>query len=237
MNRTAIRIAALFAASRSPAPPPRRHQLSVSRSAHGRRLDAASRGEESSRLAMEAADPRLPLARHASPPPLRRSCLAERRAVRARAQADGDGHRRDRAHRRPRRERRRRRRRGDLPRARSRPDRQRAGRAACATRCVPHDIVVARHPRPRPTSWSRARAARSRAKDSRPAWCARSPASQRNADANDLAVSFDNEVRTLHIEPSAELRHRPRSPSIRARGRFDVMFELPGGASRRPVLR
>jgi flagellar basal body P-ring formation protein FlgA len=59
------------------------------------------------------------------------------------------------------------------------------------------------------------------------------------ADAKNLAITFDNEVRTFHVEPGAEgdlrvqrLGFEPRS------GRFDVTFELPGSmAARRTALR
>jgi flagella basal body P-ring formation protein FlgA len=50
---------------------------------------------------------------------------------------------------------------------------------------------------------------------------------QPSTDAGNLAVSFDSEVQTLHVEPGTELRlarmtFEPRS------GRFDVVFERPG---------
>jgi flagella basal body P-ring formation protein FlgA len=59
------------------------------------------------------------------------------------------------------------------------------------------------------------------------------------AEVGNLAVSFDNEVRTLQVEPSAgadlrvqRLTYEPRN------GRFDVSFELPGSAAaRRQPLR
>jgi flagella basal body P-ring formation protein FlgA len=65
----------------------------------------------------------------------------------------------------------------------------------------------------------------------------RALAGQQNvADTGNLAVSFDNEVRTLQVEPSAsaELRvmrlvYDPRN------GRFDVTFDLPGSAVARRV--
>jgi flagellar basal body P-ring formation protein FlgA len=55
-------------------------------------------------------------------------------------------------------------------------------------------------------------------------------------NVNDLAVSFDNEVRTLHIEPGAELGIARLAFDQRTR-RFEAMLELPTGASRRPMLR
>ncbi len=59
------------------------------------------------------------------------------------------------------------------------------------------------------------------------------------AEAKNLAVSFDNEVRTLHVEPGvnaelaiSRLSYEPRSH------RFDVIFNLPGSiAARRLPLR
>jgi flagella basal body P-ring formation protein FlgA len=56
------------------------------------------------------------------------------------------------------------------------------------------------------------------------------------ADSKDLGASFDNEVRTLHIEPSAELSIARLSYDQRAR-RFDVLFDLPTSSARRPALR
>jgi flagellar basal body P-ring formation protein FlgA len=55
-------------------------------------------------------------------------------------------------------------------------------------------------------------------------------------NVNDLAVSFDNEVRTLHIEPGAELGIARLAFDQRTR-RFEAMLDLPTGASRRPMLR
>ncbi|SRR6266508_917725 len=59
------------------------------------------------------------------------------------------------------------------------------------------------------------------------------------ADAKDIAIAFDHEVRTLHVEPGAgaelvlaRLSYEPRSR------RFDAVLEPPGGAAaRRPPLR
>ena len=59
------------------------------------------------------------------------------------------------------------------------------------------------------------------------------------AEAKDLAVTFDNPVRTLHVEPGAggELAVARISYEPRTR-RFDVSFDLPGsGAARRSPLR
>lgn len=52
---------------------------------------------------------------------------------------------------------------------------------------------------------------------------------QQSADASHLTVTFDGEVRAIHVEPGTDLRivrlsYEPRS------GRFDVMFERPGRA-------
>jgi flagellar basal body P-ring formation protein FlgA len=55
-------------------------------------------------------------------------------------------------------------------------------------------------------------------------------------NVNDLAVSFDNEMRTLHIEPGAELGIARLAFDQRTR-RFEAMLDLPTGASRRPMLR
>jgi flagella basal body P-ring formation protein FlgA len=60
------------------------------------------------------------------------------------------------------------------------------------------------------------------------------------ADANNLAVTFDNEVRTLHVEPGAEAELRVARLAFEPRnGRFDVTFELPGSvvAARKVALR
>jgi flagellar basal body P-ring formation protein FlgA len=56
------------------------------------------------------------------------------------------------------------------------------------------------------------------------------------SNANDLAVSFDNEVRTLHIEPNAELGISRVALDQRTR-RFEAMLDLPAAAPRRPALR
>jgi flagellar basal body P-ring formation protein FlgA len=56
------------------------------------------------------------------------------------------------------------------------------------------------------------------------------------SNVNDLAASFDNEVRTLHIEPDAELGIARLTFDQRTR-RFEVMLDLPTGSSRRPALR
>jgi flagella basal body P-ring formation protein FlgA len=56
------------------------------------------------------------------------------------------------------------------------------------------------------------------------------------SNVNDLAATFDNEVRTLHIEPDAELGIARLTFDQRTR-RFEAMLDLPTGTSRRPVLR
>jgi flagellar basal body P-ring formation protein FlgA len=56
------------------------------------------------------------------------------------------------------------------------------------------------------------------------------------AEAKNLTASFDNEVRTFHIEPNAELGIARLAFDQRTR-RFEAVFDLPSGASRRPVLR
>ena len=56
------------------------------------------------------------------------------------------------------------------------------------------------------------------------------------SNVNDLAASFDNEVRTLHIEPDAELGVARLTFDQRTR-RFEAMLDLPTATSRRPVLR
>jgi flagella basal body P-ring formation protein FlgA len=56
------------------------------------------------------------------------------------------------------------------------------------------------------------------------------------SNANELAAAFDNEVRTLHIEPDADLGITRLTFDQRTR-RFEVMLDLPTGSSRRGVLR
>jgi flagellar basal body P-ring formation protein FlgA len=55
-------------------------------------------------------------------------------------------------------------------------------------------------------------------------------------ETKDLAVSFDNDVRTLQVEPTAELGIARLSYDQRTR-RFEAVLDLPSGASRRPLLR
>ena len=50
---------------------------------------------------------------------------------------------------------------------------------------------------------------------------------QRNTNAGNLTLTFDNEARTVHIEPGAELRMARMAFDPRS-GRFDVLFERPG---------
>jgi flagellar basal body P-ring formation protein FlgA len=59
------------------------------------------------------------------------------------------------------------------------------------------------------------------------------------AEPNNLAVTFDNEVRTLHVEPGADAELRVLRLAFEPRnGRFDVTLELPGSAAaRRGTLR
>ena len=56
------------------------------------------------------------------------------------------------------------------------------------------------------------------------------------SNVNDLAASFDNEVRTLHIEPNAELGIARLGYEPRTR-RFEAVLDLPTNSSRRAVLR
>jgi flagella basal body P-ring formation protein FlgA len=58
-------------------------------------------------------------------------------------------------------------------------------------------------------------------------------------DTGNMAVTFDNEVRTLQVEPSATAELRIlRLAYDQRNGRFDVSFELPGsGAARRLPMR
>jgi len=50
---------------------------------------------------------------------------------------------------------------------------------------------------------------------------------QRGTDAGNLTLTFDGEVRTIHIEPATELRIARLTFDPRS-GRFDVLFERPG---------
>ena len=50
---------------------------------------------------------------------------------------------------------------------------------------------------------------------------------QRNTDAGNLTLSFDNDPRPMHIEPGSELRIARMTFDPRS-GRFDVMFERAG---------
>ena len=55
------------------------------------------------------------------------------------------------------------------------------------------------------------------------------------ADAKNLSVIFDNEPRTIHVEPtSAELRVARMTFDPRT-GRFDALLELPGSAAPRAI--
>jgi flagellar basal body P-ring formation protein FlgA len=56
------------------------------------------------------------------------------------------------------------------------------------------------------------------------------------AEPSNLAVTFDNELRTLHVEPGADAELRVLRLAFEPRnGRFDVTFELPGSAAARRV--
>jgi flagellar basal body P-ring formation protein FlgA len=55
------------------------------------------------------------------------------------------------------------------------------------------------------------------------------------ADAERLAVSFDGEMRSVHLEPNAELDLARLAYDPRAR-RFDAVFELPSNSVRRTFL-
>src|SRR5262245_3237829 len=55
-------------------------------------------------------------------------------------------------------------------------------------------------------------------------------------ETKDLAVSFDSDMRTLHVEPTAELGIARLSYDQRTR-RFEAVFDLPSGVARRPLLR
>jgi flagellar basal body P-ring formation protein FlgA len=56
------------------------------------------------------------------------------------------------------------------------------------------------------------------------------------AESKDVAANFDNEVRTFHIEPAAELGVARLSYDKQTR-RFDAMLDLPTSTGRRPALR
>jgi flagella basal body P-ring formation protein FlgA len=56
------------------------------------------------------------------------------------------------------------------------------------------------------------------------------------SDLKDLAVSFDGEVRSFHVEPTAEPNIARLSYDPRSR-RFDVTFDVPARAGRRTPLR
>ena len=56
------------------------------------------------------------------------------------------------------------------------------------------------------------------------------------ADVKNLGANFDNEVRTLHVEPNAELGIARLSYEQRSR-RFEAVFDLPTNAARRTALR
>ncbi len=168
--------------------------------------------KKASRLAMEAVVPTpIPVA---APAPAPLPVLQERDtpagpALRREVTVTGE----TRAHRRPRRERRRGRRRGDLPRARSRPDRQRAGGARASTRCV--RITSSRSTRAASTEVAVTRASRAITREGdrgAPRARARRTVTVSPMPSN-LAVTFDNEVRTLHIEPRRRAAHRP--PGLR----------------------
>ena len=56
------------------------------------------------------------------------------------------------------------------------------------------------------------------------------------ADAKNLAVTFDNEVRTVHVEPGAGAELRVTRLAFEPRsGRFEVAFELPGSVTARKL--
>jgi flagellar basal body P-ring formation protein FlgA len=56
------------------------------------------------------------------------------------------------------------------------------------------------------------------------------------SNVDDLAASFDNELRTLHLEPNAELGIARLGYEPRTR-RFEAVLDLPTNSSRRSVLR
>ena len=213
-------------------------------------LDAASRGEKSvaarARGPASAASPAAPapVAPLLPPPSPRRNAAAPApqatrhiaRAERARtsrragAQARGDGHGRARAHRRSGRERRRGRRRRDLPRARPRPDRQRAGgRVRRRGAAAPHHL--ARHPRPRRGPVTRAsRAVTAQGDRGAPAAGARRAITAWPTPRISRPASTTRS-RTLHVEPEAtrssaslRLAYEPRTR------RFEAMLDLPDSA-------
>jgi flagellar basal body P-ring formation protein FlgA len=56
------------------------------------------------------------------------------------------------------------------------------------------------------------------------------------ADAKNLAVTFDNPMRTLHVEPGAEAELRVTRLAFEPRsGRFEAAFELPGSVAARKL--
>jgi flagella basal body P-ring formation protein FlgA len=58
----------------------------------------------------------------------------------------------------------------------------------------------------------------------------------KDLDIKGLTASFDNEVRTVHVEPNAELGISRLSYDPRTR-RFDMMLDLPTSTARRPAMR
>jgi len=55
-------------------------------------------------------------------------------------------------------------------------------------------------------------------------------------DPKNLAATFDNELRALHVEPAAEVELRAVRIAFDPRsGRFDITFELPGSVAARKV--
>jgi len=55
-------------------------------------------------------------------------------------------------------------------------------------------------------------------------------AGRRNADAGNFTLTFDNEARTVYLEPGSDLRIARMTFDPRS-GRFDVLFERPGTRS------
>jgi flagella basal body P-ring formation protein FlgA len=51
---------------------------------------------------------------------------------------------------------------------------------------------------------------------------------QRGTSAGNLTLSFDSDIRTIHVEPATDLRIARLNFDPRS-GRFDVLFERPGG--------